>query len=85
MSQDDHGPRPVTIIINTRPHPWDSKDITFEQVVALAYPGQPVDGQDFTVRYSRGPNGHGPGSLTPGHGVEVKDGMVFDAYRTSRS
>ena len=39
MPQDDHGPRPVTIIVNTRPHPWDSKDISFEQAVELAYPG----------------------------------------------
>lgn len=85
MPEENHGPRPVTIIINTRPHPWDSKEITFEQVVQLAYPGEPVNDQDFTVQYSRGPAGHGSGSLTPGHSVEVKNGMVFDAYRTSRS
>jgi hypothetical protein len=82
---DEPKPRPVTIIINTRSHPWVFTDITFEQVVELAYPGQPVEGHDFTVRYSRGPNGHGSGSLTPGHIVEVKNGMVFDVYRTSRS
>lgn len=85
MPQDEHQSRSVTIIVNTRPHPWDSKDISFEQVVELAYPGQPTDSQDFTVRYSRGPDGHGSGSLTPGHSVEVKNGMVFDVYRTSRS
>ena len=55
MPQDDHGPRHITIIVNTRPHPWGEKDISFEQVVEIAYPGQPASGQDFTVRYSRGP------------------------------
>lgn len=86
MPQDDHGPRPVTIIANTRSYPWNSKDITFEQLVELAYPGQPANDQDtYTVRYSRGHDGHGSGSLTAGHSVKVKNGMVFDVYRTSRS
>ncbi|MFJ2967603.1 multiubiquitin domain-containing protein [Streptomyces collinus] len=86
MSQDSHGPAPVTIIVNARPHTWETKEITFEQVVDLAYPGQPPNDQDnYTVRYSRGHHGRGTGSLTAGHSVKVKKGMVFDAYRTSRS
>lgn len=86
MPQDDHGPRPVTIIVNTRSYPWESKHISYEQVVELAYPGQPMTDQDtVTVRYSRGHDGHGSGTLTPGHSVTVKNGMVFDVYRTSRS
>ncbi|MEU6815519.1 multiubiquitin domain-containing protein [Streptomyces sp. NPDC046860] len=86
MPTDSHGPGLATIIVNTRPHTWEAKDITFEQVVELAYPGQPPNEQDtYTVRYSRGHEGHGSGSLTAGHGVRVKKGMVFDVYRTSRS
>lgn len=86
MSQDDHGPKPVTIIVNTRSYPWTAKSISFEQVVELAYPGQPpTDQNTYTVRYSRGHDGHGSGSLTPSHSVNVKNGMVFDVIRTSRS
>ncbi|WP_069770970.1 multiubiquitin domain-containing protein [Streptomyces sp. LUP30] len=86
MPQDDHGHHTVTIIINTRPYDWEAKEITFEQAVELAYPGQPPTEQDtYTVRYSRGHDGHGSGSLTAGHSVKVKNGMVFDVYRTSRS
>ncbi|MEU9370458.1 multiubiquitin domain-containing protein [Streptomyces avermitilis] len=86
MPQDHHGHQPVTIIVNARPHPWEAKEITFEQVVDLAYPGQPPTEQDtFTVRYSRGHDGHGSGTLTAGRSVGVKKGMVFDVYRTSRS
>ncbi|WP_030462064.1 multiubiquitin domain-containing protein [Kitasatospora sp. NRRL B-11411] len=86
MSQDSHGPAPVTIIVNARPHTWEAKEITFEQVVDLAYPGQtPTDQDTYTVRYSRGHDGHGAGSLTAGHSVPVKKEMVFDVYRTSRS
>ncbi|MFE6868801.1 multiubiquitin domain-containing protein [Kitasatospora sp. NPDC057692] len=86
MSQDSHGPAPVTIVVNARPHTWEAKEITYEQIVDLAYPGQPPTDQDtYTVRYSRGHDGHGAGSLTAGHSVAVKKGMVFDVYRTSRS
>ncbi|MFA0839026.1 multiubiquitin domain-containing protein [Streptomyces rochei] len=84
--QEGHGPKPDTIIVNARPHIWEAKEITYEQVVELAYPGQPPSDQDtYTVRYSRGHDGHGTGSLTAGHEVRVKKGMVFDVYRTSRS
>lgn len=38
MSQDNHGPKPVTIIVNARPHTWEAKEITYEQVVDLAHP-----------------------------------------------
>lgn len=86
MSQESHGPAPVTIVVNARPHTWEAKEITFEQVLDLAYPGQvPTDQDTYTVRYSRGHDGHGAGSLTAGHSVTVKEGMVFDVYRTSRS
>ncbi|MFI6326548.1 multiubiquitin domain-containing protein [Nonomuraea sp. NPDC050556] len=86
MSQDVHGRPPVSIIVNTRSHHWEHKEISFEEVVQLAYPSQPQTDQDtYTVRYSRGHDGHGSGSLTVGHSVKVKNGMVFDVVRTSRS
>lgn len=86
MEQDSHDRKRVTIIVNTRQFQWTSKQISYEEVYELAYPGQPLgDGDTATVEYSRGPHGHDSGSLTPGHKVEVKDGMVFDVYRTTRS
>jgi hypothetical protein len=86
MMQENNGPKPVEIIVNTRSYTWDSKEITFEQAVNLAFPEQPITDQDsVTVRYSRGHDGHGAGSLTAGHSVPVKNGMVFDVHRTSRS
>lgn len=73
----------VTIIVNTRPHEWLERLITFEQVVELAFPGQPYDPAGTTVEYSRG---HGADkSLRPGHHVNVKDGMVFDVEPAIRS
>lgn len=73
----------VTIIVNTRSHEWTEKEITFEQVVELASPGQPYDPQGTTVEYSRG---HGKDkSLRPTESVHVKDGMVFDVEPANRS
>lgn len=73
----------VTIIVNTKSMSWSEKKISFEQVVELAFPGQPYDPQGTTVEYSRG---HGPDhSLRPGQSVEVKDGMVFDVEPANRS
>ncbi|MBM0255551.1 multiubiquitin domain-containing protein [Micromonospora sp. 4G55] len=86
MNPNDHGKKPVTIIVNTRSVEWAEKEITYEQAYDLAYPGQLLgDGDTATVEYSRGAGGHGGGSLTAGHGVHVKEGMVFDVYRTTRS
>lgn len=86
MAEKEQGPKPVTIIINSRAATWNDKKITFEELVALAYPGQPLtEGDSVTVRYSRGHDGHGSGTLTAGETVTLKDRMVFDAVRTSRS
>lgn len=73
----------VTIIVNTRSHKWTAKEITFEQVVELAFPGQPYEPAGTTVEHSRG---HGKDkSLRPGESVHVKDGMIFDVEAANRS
>lgn len=80
----EHGKtKTVTIIVNTRPQPWPEKEITFEQVVELAFPGQPYDPAGTTVEYSRGLGKDK--SLRPGESVHVKDGMVFDVEPANRS
>lgn len=81
-----HEDHTVAIVVNTRPHEWTAKTISYEQIVDLGYPGQPVgDGEEITVRFTRGHDEKREGSLTPGHSVKVKNKMVFDVYRTSRS
>ncbi|WP_062077206.1 multiubiquitin domain-containing protein [Demequina globuliformis] len=83
---NDRGKPATTIIINTRPHEWTERSISFEQVLALTYPNQPVAAnEEARVEFSRGVHGNGQGSLRPGQSVPVKKGMVFDAYVTVRS
>jgi hypothetical protein len=81
---DEHGHgKTVTIIVNTRRKEWSEKDITFEQVVELAFPCQPYDPDGTTVEYSKG---HGRDkALHAGERVEVKDGMIFDVELGNRS
>jgi hypothetical protein len=83
-SQNDQGHnKTVTIIVNTRAKEWSEKFITFEQVVALAFPGQSYDSDGTTVEYSRG---HGSDkAMHSGDRVEVKDRMVFDVELANRS
>lgn len=82
-----HEPQTVTIIINGRKKPWPKNDdISFEEVVALAFPNPPSgDGIQFTVQYTRGHGNKPAGTLVEGQSVKVKDGMEFDVTQTNRS
>jgi hypothetical protein len=76
-----------TIIVNTREHTVEkNKEISFEEVVSLAYDGNPPTGPyiEFSVMYRRG-QGNKDGSLIAGQTVKVKDGMVFNVSATDRS
>lgn len=81
-----HGKPAVTIFVNTREFSWEEKEISYEEVYALAFPNEPLnDGDVARIEYSRGHNGGGAGSLQPGDRVNVKVNMVFDVYVTVRS
>ncbi|MDQ1734128.1 MAG: hypothetical protein QOH56_379 [Pseudonocardiales bacterium] len=76
----------VTIYVNTRAKQWSEKDITYEQLVALAFTTPPTgENVDITVTYRRGEGNKSEGSLTAGGSVRVKDGMIFDVTATDRS
>lgn len=87
QDSDRDGSKTVTIIVNTREHTVEkNKDISFEEVVSLAYDGSPPTGKyiEFTVMYRRG-RGNKDGSLVAGQTVKVKEGMVFNVSATDRS
>ena len=77
----------VTIYINTKPKTVDKTDLTFDEVVSLAYDGNPPSGPDwsFTVSYHRSHGDKAEGTLRQGGTVKVKDGMIFDVTATNRS
>jgi hypothetical protein len=85
MNQAEHS-KTFTIIVNTREKVWSDKDISYEQLVVLAF-GQLDENPNitYTITFTRGHGDKPEGSLTAGNGTKVKDGMVFDVHKTHRS
>lgn len=88
--QHDHGGhedrKEVTIIVNTREKTWDKKEISYEEVIVLAFGSYSNDENIvYTVTFSKGPESHHQGSLVKGGTVHVKDGMIFNVTQTNKS
>ena len=76
----------VTITVNTKPFEVAKEEISFEEVVALAFGAVPVgENVAFTVTYRRGHGNKPAGSLVEGATVKVKDGMIFNVTKTDKS
>jgi len=74
---------PTEIIVNGRPRKWEEATISYEQIVEIAFPGQPPDpNRIYTVTYKRGAD---QGTLVAGQSVNVKPGMIFNVTATNRS
>jgi len=77
----------LTIIINGRPKGVAAHELSFEQVVDLAYNGHPPTGPNwvFTVTYRNAEGKKHEGSLTEGESVKIKNGTVFNVTATDKS
>ena len=80
---------PITILVNGQDKqlPVGTKQIFYEEVVALAYPSQGDDGVNiiYTVSYSNGPEKNPKGNLAKGKSVFVQEGMIFNVSRSDKS
>lgn len=91
MDQDSHrdGDKPkktVTIIVNGRPHELPKEEVSFAEIVSIAFPGQSQGGDIcFTVTYKRGQGNKPEGTLVEGEAVKIKEGMIFNVTRTDKS
>ena len=76
----------VTIIVNAREHTINSNELTFEQLVSLAFP-EPLAAPNvlFTITYRCGHGDKPEGSLLPGQRVRVKDGMIVNVTDTGNA
>ena len=80
------GPKPVTIVVNGEAHEVPKDDMTFDEVVALAYPGGPQGPNIiYSVTYRKGPDHRPKGILAETGSVMVKEGMIFDVRVTDKS
>lgn len=74
------------IIVNSRHRTVDEKQVTFEQVVQLAFPGKQAPNVVFSMTYRHAASKPHAGELGRGGIVEVKPtGTVFNVTRTVQS
>lgn len=74
----------TTIYVNTDPVVWDRKSIHYEELVKLAFPDGPVDGNvRYSITWSK-PDGS-EGAVLKGGKIKVVDGMKFDVRNTDKS
>jgi hypothetical protein len=74
------------ILVNSREKQWNEKNISFDEVVILAF-GSISDNPNvsYTVTYKKGDNNKPEGIMVKGDIVKVKDGMRFNVTQTNRS
>jgi hypothetical protein len=88
LTEDEHfySQKDYRIVVNAREAFVESRRLSYEQVVALAFDPVPV-GPDviFTVTYRKGPHRNPKGTLAPGESVLIKNGMIFVVTQTNRS
>ena len=73
------------IVVNAREKIVKSDELTFAEVVHIAFPEPPKPDTVFTVTYRHAPRKPHDGSLTKGEKVEIEDGTIFDVTRTDKS
>jgi hypothetical protein len=83
--EHDHK-KTVMIIVNGREKNVEKDDLSYDEVVALAFDSPPTgDNILITIVYRRGHGEKPEGSLLPDGKVKVKDGMIFDVTATDKS
>lgn len=76
----------VPVTVNGRSTQLATAEVSFEDVVGLAYPDR-LDGSNkmFTVTYRHGPSDRPEGSLVPHQSIRANNGVVFNVTATSKS
>jgi hypothetical protein len=81
-----HHDKETTIIVNGREKDVTEKELSFDQLVALAFTNPPTGANIvFTITYRRGHGDKPEGTLIEGQSVKVKDGMIFNVTATDKS
>jgi hypothetical protein len=76
----------ITIIVNGRQKAVADKEISFAEIVALAFDNPPTGPNIvFTITFRRGHGNRPEGTLVEGETVKVKEGMIFNVTATDKS
>jgi hypothetical protein len=86
VAAQQEGVKTYNIVVNGRQQTIAGNELSYDQVVKLAYPN-PLTGPNvlISVTYRRGIGDKPEGTLSPGQSVRLKDGMIFDVVVTDKS
>lgn len=88
LTKDEHfySQREFKVIVNARPKETPKRELSFDDVVHLAFENPPTGPNiKFTITYRNGPRQNREGTLTEGNAVFIKNGMVFNVTPTDKS
>lgn len=87
LEQAEHAhPRETEIIVNGRRRIVPNDEVSFEEVLELAFPGPHTDPNVvFSMTYRHAAQHPSAGELAPGGMVKAKTGSVFNVTRTVKS
>jgi len=87
VSNDKDKDKQITIIVNATPKTVSDKDLSYEEVVRLAFPDAVFDNDQlvFTVNFRRGHGNKPEGELVKGEFLKVKEEMLVYVIRTDKS
>src|SRR5439155_26700455 len=75
----------ITIIVNGRERVVSEKELSFDQVVRLAFPNPHTEPEYvYTVTYFKGEDAKKEGALVKGQTVKVKEGLVINVIEPNR-
>ncbi|MFA6715531.1 MAG: multiubiquitin domain-containing protein [Victivallaceae bacterium] len=75
-----------TIIVNTQEKKVYKKELSFMEIVILAFEHPLVDANNtYTIKYRRGVGNKPEGILAPGQTVRIKEGEIFNVTPTHKS
>jgi Multiubiquitin len=86
QKKDEKTKHEFTIVVNGQQKVVTEHELSFDEVVSLAYDGNPPmgDNWEFTVTFRKA-HGNKQGSLVEGQTVKVQDGTVFNVTGTDKS
>lgn len=73
------------IVVNARPKAVSGSEVTFEQIVQLAFPGSHNPNSVFSITYRKAASTPPEGELGTGGSVKIKQGTIFNVTRTDKS
>lgn len=85
-AEDSARHKEIAIIVNGQRKTVPSQTVSYDEVVALAYPTPPAPNMGFNVTYRNAVAPNREGSLVEGQSVTVREeGTIFNVTPTNKS